>query len=402
MMIKTNTPNKWLILCLSGLTNALVVAAPGMSMSVLFKEISTELNLSLVQVGLIWGLSALPAIFTGLLAGMAGDRYGPRRIILLGSIIIGLAGACRGLANSFFTLTLSAISVGLFTPMVIMNTVKTCGIWFPSQQLGLANGVLSMGMASGFLVGSFFSATYLSPLLGGWRNVFYFYGALAALISIPWIFTPNSPEAVRKPQTDNAVTSMRESVLHVSRLKNIWLLGMVIMGISGCVQGTLGYLPLYLRNLGWQPIYADGALSTFHTVSMICVLPIALWSDKLGSRKKLLITMAALLMSGIGLLSIVDGVIVWFAVSMAGFVRDGFMAIFMTMIVETDGVGPLFTGTATGFVMIFSGIGNLFAPPLGNKLEQIKPGIPFIFWSCLAMISIAFLTMTKERKPAES
>ena len=154
LAIIEKNPNKWLILILAGVTNALVVAAPTMSMSVLFKEISSELKLTLVQVGLVWGLAALPGIFTGLLGGVIGDRFGPKRIILLGSILVGLAGALRGLAGDFLTLTSSAVLVGLLTPVVIMNTIKTCGIWFPRQQLGLANGVLSMGMAMGFLIGS--------------------------------------------------------------------------------------------------------------------------------------------------------------------------------------------------------------------------------------------------------
>jgi len=294
-------------------------------------------------------------------------------------------------------LTSLAVLVGFLTPMVIMNTVKTCGIWFPKQQLGLANGVLSMGMATGFLIGSLISATLLSPWLGGWRNVFLFYGVLGVIISIPWYFTPDAPESILQPGVKIASISMKDAVGHVIQIRNIWCLGFVILGISGCIQGSLGYLPLYLRGLGWTNISADGALSTFHTVSMICVLPIALWSDKLGSRKTLLIVMAVMIMTGIGLLSIVQGVVVWLAVSLAGLVRDGFMAIFMTMIVETDGVGSNYAGTATGFVMVFSGLGNLFSPPLGNKLEQITPGTPFIFWAVMALIGVAFLFLTKDK-----
>ena len=59
----------------------------------------------------------------------------------------------------------------------------------------------------------------------------------------------------------------------------------IVWGVGGCIQGLLGYLPLYLRTLGWEALRADGALSAFHTSSMIFVLPIALWSDRLGSRK---------------------------------------------------------------------------------------------------------------------
>jgi cyanate permease len=80
----------------------------------------------------------------------------------------------------------------------------------------------------------------------------------------------------------------------MARIGKLWLFGWTILGFSGCIQGALGYLPLYLRGIGWPEANADGALALFNLVSMICVVPIALWSDRLGSRKKVL--MAAMFM----------------------------------------------------------------------------------------------------------
>ncbi len=101
-----------------------------------------------------------------------------------------------------------------------------------------------------------------------------------------------------------------------------------------------------------------------------------------------------------GLLSVADGALVWAAVSLAGMVRDGFMAVFMTMILESEGVGAAYAGTATGFVMIFSGVGNLFAPPLGNSLAGVAPGAPFVFWAGLAVLGLVALYTVKERRAA--
>src|SRR5690606_12854672 len=122
-------------------------------------------------------------------------------------------------------------------------------------------------------------------------------------------------------------------------LKNIWLLGLTLFGVSGAIQGALGYLPLYLRNLGWQPVNADGALSAFHMVSMLCVMPVALWSDRLGSRKRLLLFANLLIAAGLGLLGFVGGGLILAAVVCAGLMRDAFMALFTTMVIETRKVG---------------------------------------------------------------
>jgi len=90
---------------------------------------------------------------------------------------------------------------------------------------------------------------------------------------------------------------------------------------------------------------------------------------------------------------------VWVAVVIAGLVRDGFMAVFMTTIIETKGVGPAYAGTAIGLVTAFSGMGNLIAPPLGNSLAGLAPGLPFVFWAALAMLGLVGLYMAKESRP---
>jgi predicted MFS family arabinose efflux permease len=189
---------------------------------------------------------------------------------------------------------------------------------------------------------------------------------------------------------------MRAAVSHVLHLKEIWLLGLTLFGVSGCIQGLLGYLPLYLRGIGWEAIHADGTLSAFHTISMIFVLPIALWSDRLRSRKRLLLTATSLIVLGTGLLSFASGPWIWIGVLMAGFVRDAFMAIFITMVMEAEGVGPVYAGTATGLTMAISGVGNLIAPPLGNSLAVLWSAAPFAFWAGLSALGMVCLALVKK------
>ncbi|HEX2907736.1 MAG TPA: MFS transporter [Phototrophicaceae bacterium] len=392
--LPTESNYRWYILILGALTDALALAMPSMCISVLSKEIATDLGLDLVQVGFIWGIGALPGIVATLMGGVVGDRFGPKRILIMACFLSGLAGALRGLSTNFITLAATIFLFGLLAPIVPINVFKACGLWFPPHQRGLANGVISMGMALGFMLGSMLSATWLSPVLGGWRNVLIFYGILATLLSIPWYFARMAPQAVAAKGLPPV--SMRKNIAYVARIKKLWLLGWTILGISGCIQGMLGYLPLYLRGAGWPEASADGAASTFHLVSMICVVPIALLSDRLRTRKKIVLVAGLMIIAGIGWLSVAAGGTVWVAVVLAGMVRDGFMAVFVTMIVETKGVGTLYAGTATGFVMIFSGIGNLFAPSLGNSLAQVAPGFPFVFWAGLALFGYMGLCLAKE------
>lgn len=384
---------KWYILALVALTNMFVIAIPTMGMSVLAKEIADDLNLNLVQVGVIWGVGALLGIVTSLLGGMLGDKFGPKRVLVAGVLLGGLLGAVRGLADSFAVMTVLMLLLGAATPIVLINSFKVLGQWFPQQQLGLANGVNSMSMALGFMIGSLVSATVFSPLLGGWSNVLIVYGLAGAAFSIPWMFSRTSathPSAGESP-------SVRKALRHVIGLKSVWLLALGLLGVGGAIQGMLGYLPLYLRAEGWPPIQADGALFAFHTASMILVLPVSLWSDRLKFRKPLLLVTNLLIISGLTLLGVASGGMVWVAVLLSGSVRDTFMAIFTTMAIEAEHVGPLYAGTAVGFAFALGNLGNLIAPPIGNSLATLGPAAPFAFWSLLAVFGFVCLSFVKEK-----
>ena len=396
----SNHPNyKWYVLILTALTGTFVLAAPLMCLSVLFNEISADLHLNLFQVGLIWSIGNLPGIFTSLLGGAITDRFGPKRVILTSTLLLGLAGVLRGLAGDFTSLMSVSLLVGALGPLISICAFKICGLWFPRHQLGLANGVFALGMASGFLIGSLVSATFLSPWLGGWRNVMFFYAILTMLLTIPWFFTLAKPHsAAARGSIENPAIPIRQAMARIIKIKNIWLLGIAILGMGGCVQGLTGYVPIYLRGLGWPGASADGALALFNAMSLTFVLVFTMVSDRLKTRKLLLMGMFLMITLGSGLLAFANGWLVWGAVSMAGMVRDGSMALVMAMAVETDGVGPIYAGTATGFMMLCINLGSLVASPIGNQLGTLNPGLPFIFWAGMAALGLASLALVKNPK----
>ncbi len=47
--------------------------------------------------------------------------------------------------------------------------------------------------------------------------------------------------------------------------------------------------------------------------------------------------------------------------------------------------------------MVFSGLGNLLAPPLGNSLATIAPGLPFLFWALMTVAGLVGLYSAKEQ-----
>jgi cyanate permease len=278
-----------------------------------------------------------------------------------------------------------------------MNIHKTCGVWFSGRRLGLANGMVSAGMALGFLLGSLLSATVLSPWLGGWRQVLFLYGGLSVIVGVFWSFTHEIPASERMPRREEKVP-LRDGLPYVARVRNVWLLGLTMLGIGGCIQGTLGYLPLYLRRIGWPENFADAAMATFHGVSLMATIPIVMLSDRLGSRKGILMVGALTTAVGVALLSRSGENLVWAAVVIAGLVRDGFMGVLTTWVLELEKVGTRYGATAIGMVFLFGRLGSLVSPPLGNSMAGLHLALPFIFWAALALTGLFSLYFVEEKK----
>jgi MFS family permease len=131
---------------------------------------------------------------------------------------------------------------------------------------------------------------------------------------------------------------------------------------------------------------------------MLCAIPIALLSDRVGSRRGVLMAAGLLIGIGTGLLGFASGFLISVAVLIAGIARDGFMAIAMTAIIEVKGIGARFAGSATGLSISVMGIASFFAPPAGNWLAQFGSGLPFLFWA--SPIFLGFVGYSFIRQPA--
>ena len=346
MLNQTNPQSlrHWLLLGLATLTGMLVFGMPNLSLPVLFDEIASDLNLSLVELGFIWGITYFVAIFVGLVGGSLGDRFGTRRTLTILCILSGITGAARVLSTDFTGLLITSFLWGITLPGIPVHLHKVAGQWFPARQLGLANSIISMGFALGMLLGSFLAASFLSPLLGGWRNVLLVYALIAILIGIFWLVLHPSGQAKAKKE----LVPLKQGLTHVVRLKNVWIIGLGASGITGCFLGVTGYLPTYLKTAGWPASTADQALSMYFLFSLLGVIPLSLLADKLASRRLFLMIVAVLMASGAVLFSLGSGLWVWIAVILSGLMFDAYMSVYTTAVMEVKGVGARYTGTALG------------------------------------------------------
>ncbi len=364
-------------------------------MPVLFPEITRDLGLDLVQMGTIWGITGLAGVFLSLASGVIGDRFGLRRVLIIACLLVGITGALRGLATSFAMLTAFVFANGIVRAVIPITVTKAITTLFRGRNLGMAQGVGAMGMGLGLMLGPLISATVMSPLLGGWRHVMFFYGAISAAVAIFWFFARTQPDENVGNQS-RVTASLRKDLPVLLKNKGIWLLGIALLFRMGGINGMTGYLPTYLVDRGWGEASAGATLAVFYAVSTAAVIPISTLSDRIGRRKAIMVTAILVMTASLALLSFVGGPEVWVIMAVSGLFMDSFMAIVVTKLMETEGVGIQHAGIALGMMFTIAPIGGALAPPIGNSLASISPGLPFIFWAGMSVVALIAILFVKE------
>lgn len=384
------------MLALLTLTGTFVTAIPYSCLPALFQEISDDLNMTLVQIGAIWGLSSMAGIFVSIVSGILSDRFSSRLMLGVFCVLGGITGGLRGISGGFLSLAITVFISGIARMMLPVIITKTVGGWFKGPRLGMAIGVTAMGMGLGLMLGPLVSATVLSPLLGGWRNVLYLYGAIAVFTGLVWLMFGRNPYRADSTDEVSGSVPLGRSFSTLIRLKDLWLIGLTLMFRTACIMGLTGYVPLYLRGRGWSVESADGTLAAFYAVSTLCVVPLSAMSDRLGSRKSVLFPALVVALFCITLLPLVDGIMVWILIILTGIFMDGFMATVVTMLFETEGIGPANSGIAMGIMMTIGQIGSIISPPIGNSFAAFSAGAPFFFWASLSILSFIILLFVTE------
>jgi predicted MFS family arabinose efflux permease len=379
---------KWYILALTMLSYGVIAGAERMCMPVLFKQVSTNLNLNVVSLGTIWGLDPLAGVFVGLPGGLLVDRLGIKRTMIALCVLAGIFGALRGLANNFSGLAMATFLFGMMAAMLPVIAPKTTAVWFKKEQLGLTNALIYITWSIFAMAATMTSATVLSPWLGGWQNVLFVLSIPAVIIGVLWYFTGREPEKREIEINETVQVPFRQALARVIRIKEIWIIGLITLMLWGVNTGFNGYLPLYLRNIGWKPIEADSAMTALNGAYLMGNIPMVLLASRFTGYKMMLFFGIVITTISFGLLTVVNGTAIWPLLIICNFLRSGASAATNVLIFEVKGVGSTYGGTATGLVSSIGMAGAFLAPPIGNSFANISPSMPFLFWSGLVTLSL--------------
>jgi NNP family nitrate/nitrite transporter-like MFS transporter len=348
-----------------------LVAALAPTFTQLYELSATSKSAMIAIPVLLGSLGRLPA-------GMLADRLGGRRVFAALLIFSALPAIGIGLSTSYTQLLLFGLLLGIAGstfPVGVGFTSK----WFSAEKQGTALGVYGMGNIGQSI--AVFGAPTLALYLGSWRTVFFVFAALALIWGVVFYFFARDAAVTVKPKT------LAENLSVLRREPKAWVLSLFYFLTFGGFVAFSIYLPSLLRDLyGLTPTDAGARTAGFVVLATLMRPLGGLMADRWSGERVLVwvfIAVAALglLMGCVWIPTFTVG-----ALGAAAALGLGNGAVFKLV----PQYFPKETGTVTGLVGAFGGLGGFF-PPLALGLIRDLTGSymwGFVFLACFALLCL--------------
>ena len=372
-------------LALSTIGFAITFAVWGM-IAALAPKFVEMYRLSFLQKSVLIAIPVLLGSLGRLPMGILADKYGGRFVfgLLLVFCLIPAVGA--SLTHSYISLVAWGFVVG-FAGTSFSIGVAFTSKWFRAEQQGTALGIYGMGNIGQSI--AVFGAPALVAVTGDWRIPFWVFGALSAIFGILFLLLGRNAPVKAEPKRFHEYFGI------FKREPLAWVLSLFYFLTFGGFVALGIYLPTLLKDIfGLRPMDAGARVAGFVIFATI-MRPVGGWlADRYGGAVVLVLVFAMIAVLSLGLTS--TGILFFTlgALGTAAALGLGNGAVFKLV----PQYFPKETGTVTGLVGAFGGLGGFF-PPLVLGFIRSSTGtytLGFVFLAvfalgCLAVNYFVFL-----------
>lgn len=366
---------RWLQLLL-GLVCMMAISSPQYVWTLFTKPLSAKLGVPLSELQVTFSLLIVLQTFFSPFQGAMIERFGPRRLIALGTVLSGLSWVLAASAQSVSMLYLTyGVVGGLGTGIVYVGVVGQMVRWFPDRR-GFAVGMVAAGYGMGAILTTFPIAAALAGK--GLESTLWQFGLIFAVIGFlasQGLRAPAAGEqlAVRPAYTPSNVADV--PTRNMLKTPLFWLLFamMTMMSTSGLM--VTSQMAAFAKDFGVSNavVFGMAALPLALTIDRLTnglTRPMFGWvSDRWGRENTMCCAFAleAVAMT-LWLLTRENAVLF---VLLSGVVFLGWGEIFSLFpSTLTDTFGTKFATTNYGWLYISQGIGSIFGGPLAALMHE--------------------------------
>jgi sugar phosphate permease len=211
-----------------------------------------------------------------------------------------------GSVNSYASMLLSRICLGIFEGPQFSWILKIISRWFPRNEHGRANTIWLAGSPLGSAIGFPFIIALVATF--GWRTAFYLLAALSILVMVPLLLVvvkdwPSGSAADADSQKSPRAAEIWRDCGLFFRNRDFWLLTVCDCGELIYLWGLNSWLPTYLQKVRNFDLQHLGFYSSLPFVLLLVgVILSGYLSDKFGKKAILIFVglagAAALLYAG--------------------------------------------------------------------------------------------------------
>jgi MFS family permease len=365
-----------LLVCAIVLADTMLYAA----LVPLLPHYADEFGLSKGEAGLLVGAYAAGALVAALPAGLAAARFGPRRAVLAGLVLMLLASLAFGFAGSASALGIARFAQGVGSALSWTGGLSWLVAGTPrdrrGEMIGTAMGAAIFGALLGPAIGA--AAERLGAEL--------VFSAIAGLSFALFVWALRIPPTPPDPQPARSyLRAVRQPVVLGALL--LIILPAVLFGVISVL------VPLELGDAGWS---AAAIAAAFIVAAAIETVVAPFWG-RVSDRRGRLLPLRMALAGGVVVTSVLafadrPAVIAVFLVATA-VTFGAFWAPAMALLSDGAESMGLAQGLAFGLLNASWGAGNAVGPPVGGALaDAFGDALPYGLMALACALTLLALT----------
>lgn len=357
------------------------------------------MHLSGRTMGYLVAVFAVAQLLMSPFAGRFVDRYGRKKIILIGLFLFGVSELIFGLGTNVSVLYIARILGGISAAFIMPGVTAYVADITSVQERPKAMGYISAAISTGFIIG---------PGIGGFiaeygiRMPFFFAAAIAFLACISSIFILKEPMTKEQLAEISANTKQTNFISDLKKSLNpLYFIAFIIVFVLAF--GLSAYETVFSlfsdHKFGFTPkdIAATITISAIFGV-VVQVFMFGKMVDILGEKKVIqlcLITGAILAVAS----TVISSFLAVLAVTCFIFLAfDLLRPALTTFLSKAAGKEQ---GFVAGMNSTYTSLGNIVGPAMGGMLFDVNIHYPYLLAALVMIIGLGITFMWNEKQLAE-